>query len=120
MMVQTFNSYNKGNATIQDVIDVWNKGQLPQKVVDYFDDTIVDVNIRSLHQSNFKLFKNSLVVDNYIEIGRFFITVTRGDYDWQVIFHKEINGQVEHLETTFVKNSNNLLYVLKSLIEDYK
>lgn len=56
MMVQTFNSYNKGNATIQDVIDVWNKGQLPQKVVDYFDDTIVDVNIRSLHQSNFKLF----------------------------------------------------------------
>lgn len=119
-MVQTFKSYNKGNATIQDVIDAWNKGQLPKSVTDYFQDSIVDVNVRSLHQSEYKLFKDSLVVDNLIEVESFMIIVTKNNNDWQIVFHKEINNKLEHQETTFVKNNNNLVHVLKSLIKDYK
>lgn len=119
-MVQTFKSYNKGNATIQDVMDVWNKGQLPKSVIDYFQDDVVDVSVRSLHQSGYKLFKDSLIVDNHIETGKFVIIVTKNDSDWQIVFHKEANGKLEHQETTFVKNDNNLIHVLKMLIEDYK
>ena len=62
-MAQTFNQYNKGNATIEDIQNAWENGQLPNDVLEYFGDAIDDVVIRSLEQSGYNLYKESLIVD---------------------------------------------------------
>ena len=45
-MAQTFNQYNKGNATLEDIQNAWENGQLPDDVLEYFEDAIDDVVIR--------------------------------------------------------------------------
>lgn len=123
-MVLTFKNYNKGDATISDVQEAWKRGQLPKEVVDYFKDAITDTSIRSLHQSGFKMFKDSLVVDNVIEFGDFIAIVSKDRGDWQIVFYEYVNDRfgkrkASHQETKFVKSDKNLLIAIRNLIKEY-
>ena len=124
-MAMTFKNYNRGNATISDIQKAWKQGQLPKQVELYFDNHITDVSIRSLYQSGFNLFKDSLVVDNVIEIHNFVIIVSKDRGDWQVVFYQYKEGALNkmglvHEETAFVKNDKNLLKVIVDLIIEYR
>lgn len=108
-MVLTLKNYNTSDATIGDVLTVWQDGQLPKNVFKVFNSIITDVTIRSLHQSDYKMFKNSLVVDNFIEVENLMLVVSKEFNVWQLVLYKrDKDGMLIHQDTSFVKNDNKL------------
>ena len=114
-MGQTFNQYNKGNATLEDIQNAWENGQLPDDVLEYFEDAIDDVVIRSLEQSGYNLYKESLIVDNFIKVNDSLLVVTNNGKDWQIVFYQYGVYQ----EISFVNNEKNLLKILIQLLTEY-
>ncbi len=123
-MVLTFKNYNRGNANIGDVLEVWKNGQPPQEVMNFFNDNITDISIRSLHQADFKMFKDSLVVDTVIEVDKFMVILTKNDNAWQIVLYKRENNRkhragISHQETMFVKKDKDVHSALRTLLVEY-
>ena len=114
-MAQTFNQYNKGNATLEDIQNAWENGQLPNNVLEYFGDAIDDVVIRSLEQSGYNLYKESLIVDNFVKVDSILLAITKNKRDWQIVLYQYGVYQ----EITFVNNEKNLLKILIQLLTEY-
>ena len=114
-MGQTFNQYNKGNATLEDIQNAWENGQLPDDVLEYFGDAIDDVVIRSLEQSGYNLYKESLIVDNFVKVDDTLLVITKNEKDWQIVLYQYGVYQ----EISFVNNEKNLLKILVQLLTEY-
>lgn len=60
-----FNGFTKKTALLGDLNDVWERCKLPQSVEDNY--SVIESYIRHLHTSEFRLFKDSLIVDHFIQ-----------------------------------------------------
>lgn len=60
-----FNGFNKNVASLGDLNNVWERCKLPQSIEDNYN--VLESYIRHLHTSGFRLYKDTLVVDHFIQ-----------------------------------------------------
>lgn len=60
-----FNGFTKEIATLEDLNNVWERCKLPQNIED--EHNVLESYIRHLHTSDFRLYKDTLVVDHFIQ-----------------------------------------------------
>lgn len=107
----TFAQYKNGNANIIDYLNKWNEINLPKEIEEEFN---FDKYIRGLHQSNYNLYKNNIVVEFSIIHGDVNIIIYKDDSDDWVLVRYENN---KYNCITFVKEEDKLLYIIKNQLE---
>lgn len=108
----TLAQYKTGNATIEDYLKAWNENNLPQEVIEKFE---YDKYIRGLHQSNYNLYKNNIVVEFSITKDNVNLILYKDSSDdWVIVrYQSSIYNCI-----TFVKNEEKLLSIIENQIQE--
>lgn len=107
----TLAQYKTGNATIEDYLKAWNENNLPQEVIEKFE---YDKYIRGLHQSNYNLYKNNIVVEFSITKDNVNLILYKDSSDdWVIVrYQNSIYNCI-----TFIKKEEKLSTIIESKIQ---
>lgn len=108
----TLAQYKTGNATIEDYLKAWTESNLPEEIENKFE---CDKYIRGLHQSNYNLYKNNIIVEFSIAQDNVNLIIYKDDQnDWVIVrYQNSIYNCI-----TFVKNEEKLLSIVKNQIQE--
>lgn len=108
----TLAQYKTGNATIEDYLKVWNESNLPEEVENNFE---CDKYIRGLHQSNYNLYKNNIIVEFSITKDNVNLILYKDSSDdWVIVrYQNSIYNCI-----TFVKKEEKLSTIVESQTQE--
>lgn len=108
----TLAQYKTGNATIEDYLKAWTESNLPEEIENKFE---YDKYIRGLHQSNYNLYKNNIIVEfSIVQDNVNLILYKDSSDDWVIVrYQSSIYNCI-----TFVKNEEKLLSIIENQIQE--
>lgn len=110
--MMTLAQYKTGNATIEDYLKAWTESNLPEEIENKFE---YDKYIRGLHQSNYNLYKNNIIVEfSIVQDNVNLILYKDSSDDWVIVrYQSSIYNCI-----TFVKNEEKLLSIIENQIQE--
>lgn len=98
--MNNFKNFLNNRATVDDILKAWTENQLPEEVENSF--RIDESCIRSLHQSNFELYKDGIVIEHFIEMSSRTVVVFKKGNEWIVtLYSKDKDRKSTYVSTTF-------------------